>query len=303
MDINTVAIIGRGALGLLYGDAIARGAGPDAITYVMDDERYGRHAAEPVFINGEQRSFPVERASEATPVDLVLFAVKASGLDDAIEMAAPLIGPHTRLLSIMNGITSEERIAERYGWENLPLCVAQGMDAVRVGNELTYGHVGQLRFGAAPGTDPEAVADIAAFLDRVGIEHVVEEDARRRLWAKWMLNVGINQTCMVYDSTYGEVSTNEEQFMVFVAAMREVLVVARAEGIDLTEADLTGMAELCASLDADGTPSMEQDRRAKRPSEVEEFAGELIRRAERLGILVPTNRFLYRRVKEIEALY
>ena len=94
-----------------------------------------------------------------------------------------------------------------------------------------------------------------------------------------------------------------EQNRTFVAAMREVVAVANAEGVALTEADLTGMVELMGTLDPAGMPSMAQDRINRRPSEVEEFAGTLIARAERRGILVPTNRWLYEQVKHIEGEY
>ena len=45
-----------------------------------------------------------------------------------------------------------------------------------------------------------------------------------------------------------------------VAAMREAQLVAGAEGICLTEDDLTGYVELMASLSPESMPSMAQDR-------------------------------------------
>lgn len=299
--IQTVAIIGRGALGIMYADAIAR-AGGDPV-FVMDDAHYERQAGEPVRVNSTERTFRCVRASQATPADLLIFAVKATALDDAIELAGPLVGPHTRMLSLLNGITSEERISARFGWENLALAVAQGMDAVRFGNDLTYSQMGQIRFGAAPATDPATVSSIAEYLERMGVPYVLEEDIVHRLWAKFMLNVGVNQTCMVYRGTYGTVTEPGEQNRTFVAAMREVVAVANAEGVALTEADLTGMVELMGTLDPAGMPSMAQDRINRKPSEVEEFSGALIARAERHGILVPTNRWLYEQVKLIEGEY
>lgn len=299
--IQTVAIVGRGALGIMYADAIAR-AGGDGV-FVMDDDRFARQAGEPVSVNGARRVFRCVRAAEGLPVDLVVFAVKAPALGEAMELAAPFVGPRTRLLSLLNGISSEERLAQRFGWENLVLCVAQGMDAVRFGGDLVYSKMGEIRFGAAANTDPQAVADIAEYLGSMGIPYVVEEDIVHRLWTKFMLNVGVNQTCMVYGGTYGSVSALGEQNRTFVAAMREVVAVANAEGVALTEDDLAGMASLMETLDPAGMPSMAQDRLNRKPSEVEEFAGALIERAARHGILVPTNRWLYEEIGRIEGEY
>ncbi|MCF0140894.1 MAG: ketopantoate reductase family protein, partial [Mogibacterium sp.] len=61
--------------------------------------------------------------------------------------------------------------------------------------------------------------------------------------------------------------------------------------------------EILGTLSAEGSPSMAQDRIKKQPSEVEFFAGTVIRYAEKHGIYVPENRFLYDRVKKIEEEY
>ena len=304
MTISKAAIIGRGAVGLLYGSLIARNIGPDAVEFVMDDGRYARHTGEVVTINGESCGITIVPASKARPVDLVILTVKAPGLDDAIDTMEHLVGPQTRIVSLLNGVTSEERVAARFGWERTVLSVAQGMDAVFIGADMTYTHPGEIRFGAADGTAPGVVEDIADFYARAGIAHTVEPDIRHRLWTKLMLNVGINQTCMAYGGTYGSASeAGSEQNRCFVAAMREALAVAQAEGVGVAEDDLSQMAALIASLDPDGMPSMAQDRINGKPTEVEEFSGTIIRLADKHGILVPQNRWLYERIREIEAGY
>lgn len=301
MAIETVAFIGKGAIGLLHGTALARALEPGAVEFVMDDERFARHAAETLTVNGEPCTIPTIPASQAAPVDLVVLTVKATGLDQALDTMAPLVGPQTRIMSLLNGIRSEELIARRFGWERTVLSITQGMDAVFLDGALTYTHPGEIRFGAAPGTAPDAVKDIADVMARAGIAHTVEPDARRRQWVKLMLNVGINQTCMVYQGTYGSASQpDSEQNRCFIAAMRETLAVGRAEGVDLTEADLTQMATLIATLDPAGMPSMAQDRINHKPTEVDEFAGTIIDLAEKHGILVPQNKWLYTCIREIE---
>ncbi len=304
MGIEKAAIIGKGAVGLLYASMIAERIGPDAVEFVMDDERFARHAGEAVTINGKPCDIATIPASQARPVDFVMLTVKATGLEGAIETMGRLVGPHTRIASLLNGVTSEERIARRFGWANTVMSVAQGMDAVFIGGALTFTHPGEIRFGAADGTSADAVSDIDDFYTRAGIAHTVERDIRHRLWTKLMLNVGINQTCMAFGGTYGSASEEgSEENRCFVAAMREALAVARAEGVDVTEADLAQMAALIASLDPEGLPSMAQDRINGKPTEVEEFSGTIIRLAQRHGILVPQNRWLYDRIRSIESEY
>lgn len=302
MRINKVAFIGKGGVGLLYGSMIARVLGDDAVEFVMDDARYERHAADWLRINGEPCSLRSARASEATPADLVILTIKTTGLTQALDTMEAVVSPETRIASLCNGITSEQKIAERFGWQRTVLGICQGMDAVFLNNELTYDKPGEIRFGAAPDTDPAVVADIADLYSRVGIAHVVEPDIKRRMWTKLMMNVGVNQTCMVYCGTYGSVTERgSEQRRSLVAAMREARVVANAEGVAIAESDLSQMVELLETLDPAGMPSMAQDRIARRKTEVEEFSGTICRLAAEHSIEVPQNEWLYQRIREIEA--
>ena len=261
MTINRMTIIGRGAIGLLYGSIAAATLGNDAVEYVMDDARFARHEGEQIRVLGQPCNLPTVRAEDAKPAELLLLAVKAGGLDAALDLATPLVGPETRIVSLLNGITSEERCAARFGWEGVVPAVAQGLDATYLEHNLRYSCAGHIHIGAGNKTSPAAVADVADFFERAGAPHIVEEDIRHRLWAKLMLNVGVN----------------------------------------LTEGELTGMFELCASMAPDGMPSMAQDRVARRPTEVEEFSGTICRLGQKHHVLTPQNAWLHERVRQIEA--
>ena len=290
MQINKVAFIGKGGVGLLYGSMIAQALGNDAVEYVMDDARFERHANDALTVNGKPCALKSVRASEAMPADLVILTVKTTGLDQALKTMERVVGPNTLIASLCNGITSEQKIAERFGWEHTVLGICQGMDAIFLNGELTFTNTGEIRFGAAAGTDPATVAAIDELYTRCGIAHTVEADIAHRMWAKLMLSDGINQTCMAYGGKYGSATEQgSEQRRCFVSAMRETLAVANAEGIGLTEADLTQMVHLIEGLDPAGMPSMAQDRVARRKTEVEEFAGTICRLAAKHDIQAPQN--------------
>lgn len=302
--IETVNIIGMGALGLLYGSMIAEHLGPEHVSYVMDGERYERHREDVYRINGKPVRFPKVRAEDAGPCGLLVVAVKYTDLDKALETMGTSIGEDTIIISVMNGISTEGIIGERYGMDRVIHTVAQGMDAMRFGTGLTFTKSGQLHVGIDDAAKSEKLKRLTEFFDAAGIAYIVEEDIKYRVWSKFMINVGLNQTCMVYGTNYAGVTAPESlEYMTMVSAMREVMLLARAEGVRLTEEDLKFYLSLLKTFSPDATPSMGQDRINKRPSEVELFAGTVIRLAKKHGILVPTNEYLYRRVHEIEAEY
>ena len=303
MKIEHTAIVGMGALGLLYGQHIQNAAGPGSVCFVMDEPRLERHRRDRYTINGRQENFEMIPYSQAKPADLVIVATKQTGLEEALGQMAPLVGPHTVLLSVMNGISSEEAIARHFGDENLVWCVAIGMDAMRQGTELRYTQKGRLQIGAVSPRQQPALEALREFFDRIGMPYSAEEDIRRAMWGKFLLNVGINQTCMVFETTYQGALETPEYFRVMSGAMQEVIALAEKEGVHLTQEDYQNYLAILRTLKPDGYPSMRQDALARRKSEVDLFAGTVVRLARKYGLAVPCNEFFLRRIREMEAAY
>ncbi|SEH43869.1 MULTISPECIES: ketopantoate reductase family protein [Atopobiaceae] len=300
-----IAIVGKGALGLLYADAVCSELGRDAVVFVMDAARLARHAKDAYTVNGQPRDFADATPERAGKADLVIVATKATGLSAALDLMGPLLRDDTPIVSVLNGVRSEEVIAGRFGWERVVPCVARGMDAARYGCDLSYTKPGALHVGRFERTPAATFERARELMGRAGIPLVAENDIRRTMWEKFVLNVGINQCCAAYGLPYGGILGDQaaEPFRMLVAAMREVVALARAEGVELDDHVINVSIELELGLDQGSTPSMGQDRINRVPSEVDEFAGEVIRRAERHGILVPANRWLLERMRQIEAAY
>lgn len=302
--IQTTAIIGMGALGLMYADTIAKARGRESVSFVMNKERLQKYKDVVFTCNGEEKTFQMRDCEEMEPVDLLIVAVKYNGLPDAMKDMRKCVGENTIIMSVMNGITSEKMIAEEFGMEKLIDTVAQGMDAMKFGSDLRFTQMGELHIGVEAGQKQENVDAVAEFFDDIHMPYVVEEDILFRMWAKFMLNVGINQTCMAYETTYsGALTEGTEANHTLIAAMREVITLSNAENIGLSEKDLWLYIDILKTLDPEGVPSMRQDGIARRYSEVEMFAGTVIKMAEKHGIDTPANRLLYQKVKAIEATY
>lgn len=303
-EIKTVGILGMGALGMLFGNILTQKLGPGAVQFLMDGERYERCKNDIYTINGETVTLAKARAEESGPLDLILVAVKYPALEASLDLLEKAVGPDTLILSLLNGISSEPIIAARFGADKVIHTVSQGMDAMRFGSALTYTKAGRLHVGV---TDPAMEAKLARllrFFDDTGFPYAREEDILYRMWSKFMLNVGINQTCMVFDCSYEKALVpGSEENVFFLSAMREVILLAQAEGVGLSEKELHEYIAIIRSLDPKAIPSMEQDRVNKKPTEVELFAGTVRTLAARHGIPVPANDFLYRRAREIEAAY
>ncbi|MFJ7744704.1 ketopantoate reductase family protein [Peribacillus sp. NPDC097295] len=305
MTIKKVSIIGLGALGILFGHHLSKKMRPEDLRMIADQDRILRYENEKLYSNGELCKFHyVTPEEDCGPADLLIVSVKFNGLEDAIQSVKKHVGERTIIISLLNGITSEDIIGETYGMDKVLYCVAQGMDAVKVGNELTYDHMGMLCIGSKePGFVSPQAKRVAEFFEQMDVPFELDTDMYRRQWGKFMLNVGVNQTVAIHKSNYGEIQREGKPREMMIAAMREVLALSEKEGVHLTEENLDYWLKVLATLSPKGKPSMAQDIEAQRFSEVELFAGTVIELGKKHQIPTPINQELYDKIKWIERQY
>jgi 2-dehydropantoate 2-reductase len=149
----------------------------------------------------------------------------------------------------------------------------------------------------------EKIYRVKRFFDQVGIGYQIDNRMDRKIWAKFMLNVGVNQVVSVFGEDFGSVKKPGEARELMIAAMAEVIPVAQREGVDLNKADITYWLEVVDALSDRGKPSMRQDVEAKRPSEVELFSGTVVALGKKHGIKTPVNAMLYEKIMTMEKSY
>lgn len=302
MEIRTVSLVGLGALGILFGHHLASRMPRRDLRIVADRDRIARYRRDGVFCNGTPCAFHYQPDdAPCRPADLLLFAVKFPDLPDAIRTARNQVGPDTLILSLLNGIESEDMVAEAYGRDRVLDCTSQGMDAVREGSRLTYRNMGSITFGERePGLVTERCLRVEAFFRRMEVPHQLSTDMRRQMWGKFMTNVGVNQVVAALEGDYGLIQEPGPARDRMVAAMREVLALSDREGVGLSEEDLVRWLAVLDRLDPGGKPSMRQDLEAGRKTELDLFAGTVLALGRKHGVPTPVNRDLYDRLLDME---
>ena len=132
------------------------------------------------------------------------------------------------------------------------------------------------------------------------VYEIREADILHRMWCKFMLNVGVNQVCMAYETNYGGVQQPGELRDLMIAAMDEARKVGACQGVLVTQKDRAEYLAVMDALHPDGIPSMRQDGLARRRTEVDLFAGAVLELAARYGMQAPVNRMLYEKIKAME---
>jgi 2-dehydropantoate 2-reductase len=301
-SIETISIIGAGALGAVYA-AMLHDMDPGCIAFVAGGARVKRLRREGVIVNGKPYHIPVLTPEDrAAPADLVIVAVKYQHLDDAIRDMKNRVGAETLIISVMNGIESEERIGAAYGMDRVLYAVSVGIDALRNGNCVIYTTQGKLFIGeAANPVLTQRVRRVQMLFDGAGIVYETPPDMMRILWWKFMINVGINQASAVLRAPYAVFQTAGEARELMGAAMREVVRLAGKTGVDLSEADISSFDPYLFRLNPQGKTSMLQDVEAGRKTEVEMFAGQVIELGRRYDVPTPVNQSLFDQIRKIES--
>lgn len=299
-NIKHVYVLGLGAIGAKYASMIYD-VDPNGIHVIVDASRKERYEREGIYVNDKRYSFHYVTTPEEGPkADLIILSVKSLDLQVALEKMRPFVHKDTIVLSLLNGIRNAQQINSSLGWDAAVWSIVY-MDAVKSGNRITFGHPGKVVFGEANNkVKSPRVSAICSFFDKMGVNYTVPEDMMLALWKKFMINVVGNQLTYILDSGYGALQDNPYVLQLVQAIGEEVIQIANAQGIGLVQQDIDNMMSTMKKINPQAKTSMAQDRQFDRLSEVDIFAGEMIRLGQQLNIPTPYNFMLYNLIKGYE---
>ena len=301
MKINNILFAGAGALGALYSHKMADSG--KNILFLADGERKQRLEKNGLIVNG--RKYPVKCTGKNSSfkADLLIVAVKYYNLDEVCADLSPYITEDTAVISVMNGIDTEEILKEKLPSDNIFLTMVLGMDAERDGNRISFSNEGKLVFGPWSGKSGDYIKEIQDFFTGCSIVWESPENMPYHIWFKFMINTGVNQVSALLGADYRIMQQDSHARWLMDESMKEVIKVAQAEKIPLSESDLEKWYKVLDSLDPGKRTSMCQDILAGRKTEVDMFAGKLIKLAEKHSIDVPLNRVLFNMIKVKESSF
>ncbi len=303
-NMQDIMILGAGAIGSYFATQFVQCTN-FTTALIAEGERAKRLSEAGLVVNGQRSLFPVvDPTKPGNKADLIIVALKHHQLADALPLLDNLVGEDTIILSMMNGLDSEEMIAEIYGWDKALYGLSVGIDALRQGNRINFTKPGKHYFGEAQNIMiSKRVKRVQAAFDCTDIQYEIPADMLRVMWWKFMVNVGMNAASAVMRAPYGVFQRSADAQALMEAAMREALELARREGINLEGKDIEEWYGFLNSLSPDGKTSMLQDIEAGRKTEMEIFGGKVLRLAEKHDIQAPVNLVLTQiiRVLELEA--
>lgn len=302
-----VTILGAGSLGSVIGGALSLAEAD--VTLVARN----REHVEAVNTSGlkiitdglERTAYPlaVTDVSGLPAAELLIVLVKSFATKSAIEEAGSVIGEHTVVLTLQNGLGNEELIAEMVGAEKViggksylggvlisPGVVKAGID----GKETIIGEL--------DGSVTERVKAVAELFNSACMSTTVSDNIKGLIWDKLLLNSSTGAVSAISGLCYGELYKLPEIEKTACAAVSEGIAVAVHLGIKLSISDPKEIWEKARrGLAYDFKTSMLQSVQSGRPTEIDSINGALARAAREIGLPSPVNTTLTACVKGLEA--
>ena len=145
--IKKISLIGLGAMGSFFAPRLEKAYG-EGFRIIADGERKKRLETEGVTINGVNYRFPViTPQTEGDKADLILIGVKGYALEQAIQDIRNQVGEHTLILSLLNGVDSEEKLEAVYGEEHVLYAFMRMSIVMKDGKADFDPYWGKIHFG------------------------------------------------------------------------------------------------------------------------------------------------------------
>lgn len=301
MKINRIALIGLGAMGVFFAPRLYDTYG-DNFYVIAEGERKKRLETQGVTINETNYKFPIVTPEEqGKPADLILIGVKGYGLAQAIEDIRNQVGEHTLILSLLNGVDSEEQLIRAFGEEHVLYAFMRMSIVMKDGKADFDPYWGKIHFGEKNNEVlSERVIAVKEVFDKADIPYQINEDMLKGIWFKYMCNIGENMTCALLGIPFGFFRTSDSANWIRDNAMREVAAIAQKKGIDIGEKEIAEQDITVKTIPPENKPSTLQDLEAHKLTEVEMFAGTVVKMGKELGVPTPINEMFYHGIRVLE---
>jgi 2-dehydropantoate 2-reductase len=244
--------------------------------------------------------------SRLRTVDLVLFCVKSTDSASVALQIDPYLAPHALIMSLQNGVENAALIAQQIPHAVIPCVVYVASEITAPGCVKHHGR-GDLVIGTMQPSrliDPQkTLQEIVELFGSAQVPVQISQNVMAELWSKLMINCAFNAISGLAQIQYGKLAALASVRSTQTALVKEVIAVAHADGIHLSEAIALQAVEQISVTMGSQKSSTAQDMVRSKPSEIDHLNGFIVRRGQALGVATPVNQALFALVKLVESTY
>jgi 2-dehydropantoate 2-reductase len=291
-----IVMMGSGGVGGFFGGRLLR-AGCD-VSFVARGAHLAAMRERGLTIENEPQGdiqLPEVRVTDdpstLEQADLIILSVKLWDTEAAARAIKPLVGPHTGVLSLQNGVIKDDILRRELGDATVMGGVAYVATLIaRPGVIRQTGTMQRIVIGEYDRRKSERAEFLHQALLRAGVQAELSSDVRRAIWEKYVFLVALSATTTTMRSPIGPIRENPQTRAFLLDLMREAVAVGRAHAVALAEDYADNRLAFADGLPADMTSSMHHDLDAGNPLEVNWLSGGVVQLGQAVGVPTPTNR-------------
>jgi len=301
MSMNHIMMVGAGSVGGYFGAHLAQHyptvsflLRPKTLAAVRQQGLRIRSASGTITVHPEAAA----DAKELPAPDLIILAVKAYDLDETLAQIGRVLTDRTVILTLQNGIDTEDRIIARFKRD----CVVGGVAFIysKIVSPGLIDHYkkGTVALGELMGHESERVLQIRELFTNAGIPCQLSKDIRRSKWEKMCWNCVFNPLTVLIDDKVSRALEHPEMIRVIHQIVAEVTAVSAAVKVPLPS-DMPDRVVKWTQEIRDIHTSMYDDWKAGRQTEIRNLNGYIVDQGRALGIPTPVNEALTAMIKTL----
>jgi 2-dehydropantoate 2-reductase len=232
------------------------------------------------------------------PVDIVLFAVKLWDTEAAAELAKPLVGPDTRVITLQNGVDSYERVSgilgkdQTVGGTAYIASVLGGPGVVRHTSKFAT-----LRCGRIDGKPDAKLAAFAEAAKAANVDVQLQDDMNRERWQKFIFLSSLAGANCMTRQPLGKILADPDTRAFYRKLMTECLAVGQKSGAKVPNDWIDDRMTFSENAPPGMKASMFHDLEAGNRLELDWLTGKVVSLGKELGVPTPASEAVYAAVK------
>lgn len=241
--------------------------------------------------------------ADAGSFDAAIITCKAGDTAAMAHDVAPLVASDGVVGSLQNGLGNIQKLLRVVPPGQAAAALTSNGVTVEAPGRIYHAGAGPTLVGPALHGHDAAARILQRLLEDAGLDPEWRDDMRGAIWAKAVVNAGINPVGAAHGARNGQILANPELLAVAQRLVTEAVAVAAAAGVPLAHDDL--QVAMTSTLDrtANNKCSMLQDVEARRATEIDQITGRLVRLGRQHGVPVDASAAIYDQVKALEAGY
>ena len=297
-----IVIFGTGGVGGYFGGQLARAG--EEVVFVARGEHLRAIRASGLRVDSPDGDFVIYPAKatddlgEVGEVDLVILGVKAWQVPEAARAIKPIVGAHTTVLPLQNGVDAVSQLVNELGSGSVigGLCRIVSY-VVEPGHIRHAGFEPSIIIGELDNRHTDRITRIEQLFKRAGLNISIAKDIQVALWTKFLFIASFSGVGAMANAPAGVIRSDPTWRAQMLSAMNEIYALAHARGIKLPPDSVDKVMSSVDGLPEDATSSMQRDIAAGKPSELQSQNGAIVRMAREDGIEVPTHELIYQTLR------